>query len=87
MGETRLLATLDEYSRQLQVHLMSLRERHQELESAWVRLREIYEGEGAQVFGEAFDAASARLADYANHGTEVAGRLQAKIAELREFET
>jgi hypothetical protein len=86
MAETLLLATLGEYGRQLQLHLANLRERHQHLESAWVRLREVYEGEGAEVFSEAFEAASARFADYASHGTEVARLLDLKVEELRRFQ-
>lgn len=53
MAENPLLISLGAYRQQLESHLAKLRERHQELESAWTRLRGVYEGEGAQVFGEA----------------------------------
>ena len=85
MPETQLQSCLDEYARELQSHLVSLRERHQNLEFAWIRLRDIYEGEGAEVFAEAFETASARLADYVRDGAEVARLLEAKIEELRQF--
>jgi uncharacterized protein YukE len=87
MAETILLTTLDEYARQLQTHLVALRERHHGLEAAWLRLRDVYEGEGARIFSEAFEAASARLADYANHGAEISRRLQTKIEDLRDFQS
>jgi hypothetical protein len=86
MAETILLATLNAYAKQLENHLAALRERHRELETAWVRLREVYEGEGAQVFGEAFEAASARLAEYGSQSALIERQLHAKIAELRAFE-
>jgi hypothetical protein len=86
MAETALLATLDEYGKQLEAQLAALRGRHQDLEIAWARLREIYEGEGAQVFGEAFEAASKGLAEYGIQGAAVARQLQAKIEELRAFQ-
>jgi hypothetical protein len=86
MTETLLLASLGEYSEQLTGHLAVLRERHQELEIAWARLHEIYEGEGAQIFGEAFTAASARLADYTSGSELIARQLHNKIEELRAFE-
>ena len=86
MSETLLLATLGEYGRQLEIHLVNLRERHQHLEATWMRLREIYEGEGAEVFSEAFETASRRLADYAEHGAEVTRLLQIKTEALRRFQ-
>ena len=86
MAETALLSTLDAYAKQLDGQLAMLRGRHQELETAWGRLREVYEGEGAQVFGQAFEAASQELAEYASQGTAIARQLQAKIDELRAFQ-
>jgi uncharacterized protein YukE len=86
MAETALLSTLDAYAKQLAGQLVMLRERHLELGTAWGRLREVYEGEGAQVFGEAFEAASQGLADYASQGAVIARQLQAKIDELRAFQ-
>jgi hypothetical protein len=86
MAETALLGALDAYGKQLEAQLAALRGRHQDLEMAWARLREIYEGEGAQVFGEAFEVASKELADYGTQGVAVARQLQAKIEELRTFQ-
>jgi len=86
MVETRLLAALGEYSTELGRHLAVLRDRHQELETAWARLREIYQGEGAQAFGEAFESASMQLAEYSDQSQLIAAQLQTKIDELRAFE-
>jgi uncharacterized protein YukE len=86
MAGTALFAALDAYAKQLDTQLAKLRGRHQELETAWARLREIYEGEGAQVFGEAFEAASKGLAEYGSQGAAVARQLQNKIEELRAFQ-
>jgi uncharacterized protein YukE len=86
MADTVLLATLERYAQQLEEHVATLRGRHQELEAAWVRLRGVYEGEGAEMFGEAFESASARLADYASQGALIERHLQAKIADLRAFQ-
>jgi hypothetical protein len=86
MAETPLLVTLREYRRQLDEHLATLRDRHEQLQTAWLRLREIYEGEGAEVFSEAFETASRRLEDYAARGLEIANHLERKIDELRRFQ-
>ena len=86
MAETALLSTLIAYSKQLEDQLGTLRERHHDLETAWARLRDVYEGEGAQLFGEAFEAASKELAEYGTHGAVIARQLQMKIDELRAFE-
>lgn len=86
MADTVLLATLERYAQQLEHHMATLRGRHQELEAAWMRLRGVYEGEGAEMFAEAFESASARLADYASQGALIERQLQAKTADLRLFE-
>jgi uncharacterized protein YukE len=86
MAETLLLSTLDEYAKQMNTHLAALRERHQDLGRAWAQLREIYEGEGAQIFSEAFEAASAKLAEYGDQGAQIAHQLKSKIEDLRAFE-
>lgn len=87
MAETPLLTTLRDYRRQLDEHLAALRDRHEHLETAWVRLRDIYEGEGALMFAEAFEMAAARLADYTSSGSQIARQLETKIEELRQFES
>ena len=86
MAETPLLVGLREYRSQLEEHLAALRERHEQLQTAWLRLREIYEGEGAEVFSEAFETASRRLEDYADRGVEIAHHLERKIDELGRFQ-
>jgi uncharacterized protein YukE len=86
MTEPNLVVTLNEYSKQLAEHLAMLREKRQELETAWIRLREIYEGEGARAFGEAFESASARLSQYNDLSDRLSQRLREKIAELQRFE-
>jgi len=87
MAETLLLTTLRDYRSQLDEHLTALRDRHEHLEKAWVRLRDVYEGEGAQMFAEAFDTAAARLVEYTSSGSQIARQLEAKIEELRQFES
>lgn len=86
MAETSLLITLEEYAKQLETHLGLLRERRQELETVWFRLRDIYEGEAAQAFTEAFETANTRLAEYSELSDAVSRRLREKIADLRRFE-
>jgi len=87
MAETLLLTTLRDYRRQLDEHLAALRDRHEQLEKAWVRLRDIYEGEGGLMFAEAFETAAARLAQYTTSGSQIARQLEAKLEELRQFES
>lgn len=87
MAESKLLLTLDAYTKQLDAHLDGLRDKRQALDTAWGRLKEIYEGEAAQAFAEVFETAAARLAEYDERSYEVSRKLQAKIAELRRFET
>ncbi len=86
MAETLLLGTLRDYCKQFEDHLAALRDRHQDLQTAWLRLRDVYEGQGAQVFSEAFEAASARLTDYAERGSQITRQLEAKLEELRIFQ-
>jgi uncharacterized protein YukE len=87
MAETVLLSTLDAYGKQLESQLATLRARHQELETAWGRLRDVYEGEGAQLFGEAFQAASKELGEYGTQGAVIERQLRSKVEELRAFES
>lgn len=86
MAETVLLSTLEAYWKQLEGHLAALRTKHQELENAWARLRDVYEGEGAQLFGAAFEAASKELGEYGTQGAMIERQLQSKVEELRAFE-
>lgn len=86
MADTALLSALEAYAKRLDAQLAMLRTRHQELETAWARLRDVYEGEGAQMFGEAFEAAAKELAEYTTRGAAVAWQLQRKIEELRSFQ-
>jgi len=87
MAETPLLVAMHEYRGQLDRHLVALRERHQHLQTAWLRLRESYEGEGAEVFAEAFETASRRLEEYAAGGLDITRQLERKIDELRRFQS
>ena len=87
MAESKLLLELDSYSKQLDTHLDTLREKRQSLDIAWVRLKDIYEGEAAQAFTEAFEASSARLSVYEERSRELSRKLLGKIAELRKGET
>jgi len=86
MPETPLAVALREYREQLERHLAALRDRHQQLQAAWLRLRDIYEGEGAEVFAQAFETASAHLDEYATRGLEITQQLERKIEELRRFQ-
>jgi uncharacterized protein YukE len=86
MADTRLVATLEEYSEELKKHLATLGDRHERLRLAWGRLHDIYEGDGAQLFSDAFESASARLKEYSDSGARIAGQLTAKIEELRRFQ-
>jgi hypothetical protein len=83
--ETRLLVHLEEYSKQLARHLATLQECHSSLEVVWSRLGEIYEGEGAEMFTQAFGVASDRLRDYTVDGSEISRMLERKIEDLRLF--
>ncbi len=87
MAKSRLLIILEAYEKQLQDHLHAMHEKRQEVDAAWRRLRDIYEGEAAQAFIEAFEASSARLADYNERASDVSRRLRTKIEELRRFES
>jgi uncharacterized protein YukE len=87
MADTKLLLTLDAYAKQLDAHLVTLREKRQSLDLAWGRLRDIYEGEAAQAFIEAFETATARLTEYDERSADVSRKLKAKIDQLREVET
>jgi uncharacterized protein YukE len=79
-----LLTTLEAYAKELRTHLAGLRERHRNLQLAWVRLREVYEGEAARAFTEAFEIASKTLTDYADQTHGALEQLEAKIEQLRK---
>jgi len=86
MSQSALLTTLEEYAQELEIHLALLREKRQNLETVWLRLRDIYEGEAAEAFAEAFETAGSRLTEYNEMSDAVSRRLREKIADLRRFE-
>lgn len=82
----KLLSCLEHYSGALERHGALLRERHADLEMAWRRLMDVYEGEAAELFAEAFASASARLAGYEDGVAAVTKSLAEKREELRRFQ-
>jgi hypothetical protein len=83
---THLLRGLEAYTSALDRHLARLREHGSDLNGAWVRLHEVYRGQGAEVFAQAFERAREMSAAYSANGEAVLVVLRERIEALRRFD-
>lgn len=83
---TRLLHGLEEYHAALTRQLVTLGEHHERLRAAWLTLRDVYEGTGADVFAEAWERADAGFQRYLTDGVRIQALLQRKVEALRAYD-
>ena len=83
---TRLLRGLEAYTSALDRHLARLREHGADLNGAWTRLHEVYRGQGAEVFSQAFGRAREMSASYSANGEAMLVVLRERIEALRRFD-
>lgn len=84
---TRLRLGLEEYLEALQFHMASLREHHGQMATAWGRLRDGYQGRGAEAFGEVWTRSDARFREYIDASGRIQQVLAQQIEELRRFDS
>jgi uncharacterized protein YukE len=84
---TRLLQGLREYATALARHLVLLRERRGLLEAAWIPARDVYQGQGADVFAEAFERANAMVNEYIATVEAIQPVLKDRIESLARFDS
>ncbi len=85
MDATRLRNGLTEYVTALDRQLFEIREQRERLDVAWRRTRDVYQGSGAEVFGEAFDRSMRMLQSYVEMLELVVPILKIRIEALEHF--
>jgi hypothetical protein len=83
---TALLRGLEDYVGALDCHLVQMREHRALLNAAWVPLNELYRGQGAEVFAQAFERAREMTATYSSSGEAILNVLRDRIASLQRFD-
>jgi uncharacterized protein YukE len=84
---TRLRIGLEEYLEALRFHMASLREHHGQMATAWGRLRDGYQGRGAEAFGDVWMRSDARFREYIDASGRIQQALARQIEELRRFDS
>lgn len=84
---SQLLNSLEDYKSALDRHYAVLRERHAALHRAWTALADVYDGEAARDFAEAYEQADAKFRAYLESGEMIQAQLDRKIADLRRFDS
>ena len=88
MTETsRLRLALKDYLQALDAHRVRLREEQSQLRASWHRTRDVYLGEGADVFEEAFRRASVAMDDYLRAADVIAPEMQSRLDALDRFDS
>jgi uncharacterized protein YukE len=83
---TALLHGLEAYTTALDRHLARLRDQGAALNRAWSGLSEVYRGQGAEVFAEAFGRAQEMMTTYSSNGEAILNVLRERIEALRRFD-
>lgn len=83
---TRLALGLEDYAAALERHHARLRDEGAALETAWFRLRDVYEGHGAEVFAQAFERARQMIAAYADAAAAIQPLLRERLDALHRFD-
>lgn len=87
MDATRLRNGLSEYVTALDRQLFEMREQRNRLEATWQRTRDVYQGSGAEAFGDAFDRAMRMLQSYVEMLELVTPILRTRIEALDSFDS
>lgn len=83
---TELHRALDDFQDILNRHLILLREEDAALQAAWFSLRDVYQGDGADVFEAAFLRARQTLTAYQTAGETISPILRERIDALGRFD-
>lgn len=84
---TRLHMALRDYIDALDAHSAGLREEYRLLQGSWHATRAVYQGEGADMFEEAFRRASAMLEDYLRAADVITPEMQRRLDALEQFDS
>jgi uncharacterized protein YukE len=83
---TRLLHNLEAFIKTLEQHHAVLHEESAGLDAAWIHLREVYHGQGAEMFAEAFERVRNTMKAYSEAAVQVIPIMQARIEALKAFD-
>ncbi len=83
---TALLRGLEEHISALDRHLAQMREQRALLDSAWVPLNDLYRGQGAEVFAQAFERARQMMTTYSSNGETILNVMRDRVESLRRFD-
>ena len=84
---SRLTALLADYAGALEGHLGAVREEFAQLERAWTRLSEVYEGAAAEQFRSVFLATADRMHRYEHDATGLNDLLKRRTETLRRLDS
>lgn len=83
---TRLARGLEDYLEALDRHQARLRDEGAALEAAWIRLRDLYQGTGAEMFAQAFERSRQMMAAYAEATAAILPILRNRLDALHQFD-
>jgi uncharacterized protein YukE len=83
---TRLRVALKDYLDALEAHRLRLREEQDHLRKSWLRTRDVYQGEGADMFEEAFRRATSVMDDYLRAADIIGPEMQQRLTALEQFD-
>lgn len=83
---TRLARGLEEFIGALERQQGRLRDEGAALDAAWIRLRDVYQGHGAEVFAQAFERARQMIAAYSAMANAVVPLLRERSDALQRFD-
>ncbi len=83
---TRLVRGLEDYIATLERHLVQLRDHGAQLDAAWIRLREVYHGQGADMFAQAFERTRQMIGIYSTTAEAVVPVMRDRVEALGQFD-
>lgn len=83
---TKLRLGLEAYRDALVGHLTGLGEQHARMGNAWGRLREGYQGRGAEAFGEVWERSDARFREYIDASGRIRQVIERQLEKLERFD-
>lgn len=83
---TKLRLGLEAYRDALVQHLTSLGEQHTRMATAWGRLREGYQGRGAEAFAEVWERSDTRFREYIDSSAAIRQIIENQLERLQRFD-
>jgi uncharacterized protein YukE len=87
MDANLLRQGLSEYITALDRQLAEMREQGERLAATWAHTREVYQGQGAEEFGIAYEGSAAMLANYVHALETMLPILRERLAALERFDS